>query len=425
MGAGGEGADGDGRLCTRAACERPLGTFHVPGSSRKVGVYVTVFHIGEISTVLQSFDVEMVVNCSWLPTEEELARFKEEGHASFTPDFFPRFDIVNAEETPEWSYNQYQGRDFLFADRAQFELQGFKNVKYQWALMCQAKVKVHCRADFDMHSFPFDIQDLPIVLESGRIELSHLVPSLVNHRLLKLDLAGVSQDEWEFKDIYLEFQYTEVHDSITGNQYSRVYLNFKIRRYWTMYFWRDCFFLMCTSFSSLGTFTLNREENYNDRLNFVVALLITMSGVNYVVQSSAPPVSYLTIMQKFVIGSFSYVFLMGMACVTSELIGASEDLDKMIGFGCLGAWILFHVSFMVYALRNFFYEQAKLMRTKTELIQERRGKKKKAACALFVDDSGSTRRHSMAGIPLWSLGDTRVATSEGEADALLTGTGKE
>merc|ERR1712008_459710 len=79
-----------------------------------------------------------------------------------------------------------------------------------------------------------------------------------------------------------------------------------------------------------------------------------------------------------------------------KMIEASEGVDKWIGRGCLAVWILFHTCFAGYALRNFFHEQAKVMRASSERMQDQKQEKTKAS-ALFVDDSG------LRGENLWKI----------------------
>ena len=206
------------------------------------------------------------------------------------------------------------------------------------------------------------------------------MPSFSSTTLIKVDMANVDRNEWEWVDALLEFVYTDARESLLGNQYTRIYCSFKIVRRIELYLWRDIALVSILTLSSLTIFCMHPIDKFSDRVNIGVSLMLAMAAVNYVVQSGLPPVAYLTLMHKFIVASFFFLFFALAETAIFKLAhrgladpSVLSNIDGYIGIGFVAVWLVVHVVGPYTVKRVRATEMKKLKRTQREIAMQDHG----------------------------------------------------
>jgi len=118
----------------------------------------------------------------------------------------------------------------------------------------------------------------------------------------------------------------------------------------------------------LTSFSMPGIDNLGSRLNFLITLILTTVTFTFIVFENLPNVSYLTYMDKYVLFSYGYL----VALMVESVLIANADLktDEAFFFVFFALWILYHVGFLLYAVKLRKDEQLKLFFSSDEIEQE-------------------------------------------------------
>ncbi|XP_078621390.1 gamma-aminobutyric acid receptor subunit beta-like isoform X2 [Branchiostoma floridae x Branchiostoma japonicum] len=164
------------------------------------------------------------------------------------------------------------------------------------------KVKATFKADMDLKDFPVDHQKLTVQLMSGwplkRVELRKNYGSIDN--ISKDDFADA--DQWQLSD-YLECKPDTKSNgqSKTFGEYPVYNIIAHVQRKTAFYMWNTILILFIIMALSFTAFSIPLEE-HKDRLGIIFTLLLTTVAFKLVVSQYLPTVSYLTLLDKYVLG---------------------------------------------------------------------------------------------------------------------------
>ncbi|XP_060608435.1 gamma-aminobutyric acid receptor subunit rho-1-like isoform X2 [Ruditapes philippinarum] len=314
-------------------------------SARNVYVKVNFLKVTDIDTIKEVFHADVLVKVRW--REPSLDNAKDLSVSDFSKFWNPKIVISNS--APSATCKTWRSVN-LAKDGEAFILEKFR-------------VKGVFAENLELHDFPFDVQDLSIVVSS---ELDDDDVDIIedNEEVSAVNvLCFVDDTEWTVRD----FVYSEprqFNKEIAETQFKNPALLVKCVATRNAGFFLYNIILIMTMIStlSLTTFAVDKSLIQN-RLQ--LAFIITLTGVTFkmVSNQSLPKIPYLTHLDRFIIGSMVYNWLVCLwHAVLSQYEGKSNqgDMDKIAFFVLIGLLGVFHLVFWLVVLIKRIYQEFKL-----------------------------------------------------------------
>lgn len=179
-------------------------------------------------------------------------------------------------------------------------------------------------APMDLHDFPFDHQVLPIEIESTEYTSRQFVFSYPNQRdeqgwttPVKPEEvlgSGVRLPEWKIEAV--QVRELDKYYAFMDSSYSRYRIEILVSRRSGFYFWKVIVIEALIVALSWVVFLLDAGELGN-RSAVSVTLLLATVAFSYVVSGITPRISYLTLLDWFLFGSFVLIFL---SCLETAVV---------------------------------------------------------------------------------------------------------
>eukprot|EP00039_Didymoeca_costata_P029344 m.24257 g.24257 ORF g.24257 m.24257 type:complete len:578 (-) comp7590_c0_seq4:104-1837(-) len=174
--------------------------------------------------------------------------------------------------------------------------------------------------DVDIRNFPFDTQILEVAVQvfghpvqSKNVKkVCKVIPCRIEDirytqieilEMLKQgqpeyvsEIHGLERESWEL--IASNVKIIPIKYDFLGISYATMQVNFVIQRRWRFFFWKLYFVELVVVLLSCLAFGFSVEE-YEQRINVVVALFLANVAFQFVTQESTPNVQYLTRLDKF------------------------------------------------------------------------------------------------------------------------------
>ena len=276
----------------------------------------------------------------------------------FMPEFLPRITFPNATDF-EIMFKTGNTEYFEFIESGgDFETD---------QIIYNFQIRSTFREYFELDSFPFDCQDLPIRMKLGgdayRTDYRFL-PDKSRKVFAKMDLSTCVSTEWTFHPTMYEFGFTDPSLSKRGNSFPLYINRIKIERRYQFYFQRIALLLCLLSISALSSFTVD-VDNKEDRLGIDFTLLLTVVAYQVVINECLPVLPFFTVIDVYVI--MVIVFIL-MIIIQHSLIGDyQDDLDQIFIYIFIGIWVVFHIGFAIYCPIISRKERRKLTMNSQEL----------------------------------------------------------
>ena len=219
---------------------------------------------------------------------------------------------------------------------------------------------------FELKMFPFDYQNLSIVMTSAlpkqkislvKMPQNHEFGGLVITKPGAVSIGNFSQSNiFTLETIPLWHQgVTDKDESTTGQERPVLLISCVAKRRPGYYIWNVVVPHMLINIMTLSVFALNRDE-VEARLSITVTMVLTSVAFKLYISDSLPLVSYNTILDWFVLLSFVFiactVFYCTLASPKLYQIELTDIQDSYIGFGFIGAWALQFL--LIVALLGYF-----------------------------------------------------------------------
>ncbi|XP_076443999.1 cys-loop ligand-gated ion channel-like [Babylonia areolata] len=327
----------------------PLGSPAAMATPRKPRVYVRVvfLKIGEINTLKEQFHAEVFVQARW--REPMLDGCQNVDDVQWEDLWNPQLQLENAMNDPKTSL----WHDVSLTDSGEAYVLEKRRVK---ADFCET---------LELHSFPFDVQHLSVLITS---RLSDKCLELLedDQELSAVNLLSfVDEQEWDVRDL------VESIPEVRTREFSAVRHRFPILTVRTYAIRRAGFFawnvlaimvMICSL--SLCTFAISRSLPQN-RLQLSFTLVLTGVAFKFVVGQSLPRISYLTVLDKYILGSMLLMHLVSVwhAVLTRVSDSWSQTLDDW-------AFVIFVLAFCLY---NLGFAVVMIVKTKVLLHASRQG----------------------------------------------------
>ena len=225
-----------------------------------------------------------------------------------------------------------------------------------------------------MSDFPFDYQELQIVLtsnwETNKITLCKNLYQDDNIRTWNF----TGEQEWELqKHVLCDEKKNEPEFASSPKIFPLYKVKLHVKRKFGFYLWNIAF-LMCLITALTFTTFVVEVDAIGDRLQITITLLLTSVAFKYYVQQFLPTVSYFTFLDRYVLSCL--IFQFGMALIhntTSGLITSTESLEtfEVISFEVgLLLFFLINAVFVTMSLKKFFGVKKKVEKHKQEYLEK-------------------------------------------------------
>ncbi|XP_071107907.1 cys-loop ligand-gated ion channel-like [Haliotis cracherodii] len=294
---------------------------------RHVSLKIVFLKISNIDTIKEEYSADIFLSARW--REPALDRTnKETKKINWESYFDPKLNIQNnIGELKQTTWRELQteaGGETYVMERRRIKGKFFEKLELQ--------------------DFPFDIQDLSILITSESpptdVELMEFNSS-ISH--VNVD-SFVDQQEWGLYDFVVGEQ------RLTPNEYSSVkykrpgfiFRCCAVRRvgYFT---WNIMLVIAMISSLSFAAFSVDRELPQR-RLQLSFTLILTMVTFKFVASQSVPKLSYLTYLDRYILLSMSFLFLV---CGWHAVIALYKSDDATAGLMDYYAFITFACLYLV------------------------------------------------------------------------------
>lgn len=321
---------------------------------RKVFVKVNFLKVTDIDTIKEVFHADVFVQVRW--REPTLDNSKETKNADVSKYWNPKIVISNA--SPGAKHRTWRSIKMGVGGEA------FITEKH--------RISGVFAENLELHDFPFDVQDLSIVV-SSEMDEDDIEIVEDDHEVSAVNVVCFVDDtEWTVRDLV----YTEPRSfnrELTETQFKNPALLVKCIASRNAGFFLYNIILIMTMIStlSLTTFAVERDKIPN-RLQ--LSFIITLTGVTFKMVStqSLPKIPYLTHLDRFIIGSmmFNWLVCVWHAILSQITESKQAKADKIAFFTLIGVIGFFHLLFWLIVLIKRFYQEY-IVKQREKVYQEK------------------------------------------------------
>jgi len=296
--------------------------------------------IESINTLRQELVCEFLLSANWLE-KLDVCKVDDKGNVCWESMWDPRIYFPNAVEMKS-SIN----KRIICTDNVK------GTVMIQWSY----RVKGRFKCPFDITTFPFDDQVLRIHVSSywsNRVIRFRQELSIGNN--ISSALANFADGgQWALQTYIL----SDVVEPRDGGAFSKevkeplFQFHVHARRKYNYYLWNIAAMVNMISFLAFTSFAIEVTDT-GKRLSVSLTLLLTVVAFKNFVSSILPKVSYLTLMDKYVLFNVAFIFLVSVqnavvGKVTSRL---QDQYDGAFFYFSIAVYILFQSIFIVASVR--------------------------------------------------------------------------
>jgi len=198
-----------------------------------------------------------------------------------------------------------------------------------WKYMIAARMAIRgtFAEPFELENFPVDCHDLRVVISSTATTRKQvIVPHFRRDMFVTIDQEYTGLPEWKRHPPICDFVLSDKSKSARENQFSSMVLLIKVSRKSASYIIRTVSLIFCITASQLFVFATEPNlDELGDRLSIGFTLVLTALVFMFVVEARLPKVPYLTLLDKYIYGSF---FLMMITMVGSTFVLQVKNDDQ-------------------------------------------------------------------------------------------------
>ena len=317
----------------------------------KLFVRVSFVSIGDIDAVKQEFQCEFYLNVRW--TEPLLKGKKHTDDVDWDSAWEPGvyfIDVVNYDIYERNQQLRPSSVDTGVPDVIQyFHIKGtFKEV-------------------LEVNNFPFDYQDLTLVLTAN---LSVKQVTLLKDPKRDDNIRTwnfTARQEWDLQPHVLTQSTQSIpEEGASKNIFPLYQIRLHVMRQYGFYIYNVAIIMCLITALTFSAFSV-KVDSVGDRIQITLTLLLTSVAFKYYVQQFVPTVSYLTLMDKYLLCCMVFQFAMAIHNSVSGMITNSKSLHyfEWIVFGTsLSVFVLYH---LVFGMLSIIY----LWQAKRQIIKDR------------------------------------------------------
>lgn len=299
--------------------------------------------IGEIETVKECFSAELFIQAQWRePALDGLnGQTKKLNEIKWDEYWNPRLTVVNALGDPK----EVIKYSVTFNDKKE-------------ALVCERRmVRSTFLENLELGEFPFDTQDISVTVMSERpeteVELradSRVLSSVNVH-------SFVDEQEWSlYKHVITKEESVDSSYEATQEKHAQVSFTCRASRRVGFFVWNIFFVMFFICSMCYTTFALKYTLLPN-RMQLTLIILLTTMTFKYTVNQSLPKISYLTYLDRYILGAMVSICLVCFwhAIVGSVLSDSLKEEDVILADRCflliaIAAYVGGHIAFAILVL---------------------------------------------------------------------------
>jgi len=301
----------------------------VPRRKDHVNVYVriSIVRIGDIDTVRQEFQCEIYMRLRW--TEEKFKHMddSEKNRTTWESMWDPRHFFNNATKLDE-NKTVKEFRDPQVVYRC-YVTGIFKEV-------------------FTINNFPFDYQKLSLLLSAKCLadQVTFLKDPEKEDNIRTENFFA--PQEWNLcSHVLTESKKSEEKTGASSNRYPHYEIRMNVRRQYKFYIDNVFLVMFLITTLSFGSFAVEADATVG-RIKISLTLLLTSVAFKYYVQQFVPTVSYLTLIDKYILYCIEFQFFITVHSMIGGLITNSKALS-------IFEWISFGTSLFAFVAINVYF----------------------------------------------------------------------
>lgn len=303
----------------------------VEAQRREVHLKVSILNIMEVDTLKESFTADVFYQARW--REPKLDGNKGSDNIDWTTYWNPKVSLSNAiaqKDHATW-----------------FVLQSDETGETY--IVEKNRMVATFTESMELALFPFDIQDLNIFITTTLSEAE----------------VGFHEDDREISSVHIEtfakkqewkiYEFVHFTPKVLTQEYANnkfkkpgMYVFCSAARKPGFFMWNVIVLMCIISSLALATFAVARSKIEN-RLQLSIMLVLVTVTFKFVTNQVIPKISYMTHLDRYIIGSTIFLYLIAMWHVGSETLVTDDDLlstlDQYAFYGFCGLFGLIQIIF--------------------------------------------------------------------------------
>jgi hypothetical protein len=277
-----------------------------PGKPVQVKVSVDLIEVSQIVDHDQKFELEFNVFYSWHDPRFVFDAARE----GVSSKLIPAEDVWNPE--PE------------LCDELDIDVRGGKAVRAlpDGTLCFSRHYRGTIGGSLDLHEFPLDRHTLEVDLEESVFEADQVVFVSAGAQTIAPDRAV--PHGWKLNGISSEVQTTS--NARTGERYSMLRMNLDVQRDPHYYLWAIVLPLIPIVATAWSVFWMHPKE-FSSQVTVGITAMLTIVAYRISVDSSLPPLSYMTRMDYFLLACQVFVFGAFLVVVAIHIFSVRGTAD--------------------------------------------------------------------------------------------------
>ncbi|XP_078360747.1 cys-loop ligand-gated ion channel-like [Oculina patagonica] len=325
-----------------------------------VEIRTSIISVGDIDTVGQQFKCDFYLSATW--QEPQLQGRSPTEDIKWHDEWHPRIVFFNAVEIEKMETNHK-----LFYEEG-------NNIPYA---METYRIKGSFRENLELWDFPLDYQELTITLMSDWTDkLVEFKKDMRRADTIRSETFTADQEWYLCRHVITEAASTVKTEGSSANDYPLYHIKCHVRRKNGYYLWNIAMIIFLIDILSFCSFSVEISSP-SDRLSVTLTLLLTAVAFKFVVSQSLPTISYLTLLDKYVLSGL--VFLCCMA-IENAVAASIPDPDKQkyfdriciyVGVGCFLVIHIVAVAFVITRTRTRnqkLTESERIFRERLQLV---------------------------------------------------------
>ena len=288
-----------------------------------VHVCVSIFKVGNIDTIRQEFQSELYMRLRW---EEPNLKGKDMScTTTITWDSLwkPRYRFINAIHVE--------------CHEIKKEILPPESVDESPQFLFHCFIDGTFKTTFELRKFPFDYQDLTLILSSkyNSDELKFVKDDEFRDNICEENFYA--HQEWKlYSHVITDTPTSAEMEATSQYSYPRYNIRVSVIRQYKFYIY-NVFLIMCLfNVSTFWSFVV-KADSQAGRIQIHLTILLTSVAFKYNVQQFVPRVSYLTLIDKYILWSMIFQFI--VAFRTAFSTGFPSNSVQLSNFDKTSLWL--------------------------------------------------------------------------------------
>ncbi|KXJ08495.1 ligand-gated ion channel 50 [Exaiptasia diaphana] len=317
---------------TRSSDEQKL-VFRDSSDLVTVLIRTSIISIGEIDTVKQEFTCDIFVAAKW---KEPRLKGRKNEDIDWSQEWHPRIVFFNA-----LVIDKMEKRRFIEEDE--------DDIPYAYETF---RIFGTFRENLELDHFPLDYQELTITLMSDWTDKMVKFQKDMKRKDWIRPETFTAVQQWNLQRFVVTISESTQHSTASSNNnYPMYHIKAFVRRKNGFYLWNVALIVFLITALSFTSFSVPISESA-DRLSVTLTLLLTAIAFKFVVSQSLPTISYLTLLDMYVISGLVFLFCIAVenGLVVALPVKIQKEVDRICLFTAIAIFVLIHIIAVIVVL---------------------------------------------------------------------------